>query len=164
MNIKSWAVKRKFTLVWVMQSILIVLLLGYALMKHEEADGHRIRADQHQAQVRQLLSDIAADYTRDRLSGKWVEITSLSDTIDFDRTPGNLTLIRANEIRADKLKPKHGQGYYRYKISGNMIWLNWMFSSVKPTAYKFEQRGDTLLIENFYDMDSRGMMQAFKKI
>jgi hypothetical protein len=63
------------------------------------------------------------------------------------------------------LRPKNGFGPYYYKILSDKISLRWTLSaSGDYNDYYFNQVGDSLIVENFYDLKSKGAMQTFVKI
>ncbi len=96
----------------------------------------------------------------DTLTGTWVEASARKDTLIFnlDRLgtplPKTLLVNRGKEINAGGwLLPKLGSGYYCYELEGNSILVINMFSSsLQRSAYKIEQKGDQLQIENFFEL------------
>ena len=101
------------------------------------------------------------------LQGKWVEINTRTDTLTFGQFGGQeaLRLSRGNEMRGGFSLPKYGSGPYEYKLLTNRIALYWYLSSNSSfNDYYFNQIGNTILIGNFYDANSKGTVQTFKKL
>jgi hypothetical protein len=100
-----------------------------------------------------------------KLNGTWVGINN-TDTLTFLVVSQNdyVKLDRGNEMRNGVARPKIGSGPYYYKISPGRISLRWTLSaSTDYHDYYFNQSGDSLVVENFYDLNSKGVRQIFKK-
>lgn len=101
------------------------------------------------------------------LDGEWVEITTKADTLTFGQMGDKaaITLKRGNEIRDGFLLPKAGSGAYDYELQTNKISLRWYASSNSAfNDYYFNQTGDQIEIENFYEVGSKGAIQTFRKL
>ena len=98
------------------------------------------------------------------LTGKWVEVSTLSDTLTFlDKE--FMVLNRGRESRNGTLLPKVGAGSYDYRLHSDKISLRWHLSSNSAyTEYQFNKLGDKFTIENFYDPDQVGTIQTFRKL
>ncbi len=96
----------------------------------------------------------------DTLTGTWVEVSARKDTLIFNLgrlgtpLPKTLLVNRGKEINAGGwLLPKLGSGYYDYELQDNSILvINMLSSSMQRSAYKIEQKGDQLQIENFFEL------------
>ena len=105
--------------------------------------------------------------TQTKLNGKWVDINTKTDTLTFLVVGEHnyVQLDRGLEMRNGVLRPKSGFGPYYYKILPDKIFLRWTLSaSTEYNDYHFNQTDDSLVIENFYDLNSKGTKQTFKKI
>jgi len=114
------------------------------------------------------LLDCADDnsITQTKLGGKWVDITTKTDTLTFLVVSEHdyVQLDRGLEMTNGVLRPKNGSGPYHYKILSDKISLRWSLSaSGDYNDYYFNQAGDSLIVENFYDLKSKGAMQTFVK-
>lgn len=101
--------------------------------------------------------------THETLTGTWVEAYARQDTIIFNPVfqgtvlENTLIVKRGKEINAGgQLVPKLGFGIYKYKIDNKRIYLQGGTSSLATYHANFgiEQRGDELLIDNFYEVNS----------
>ncbi len=102
-----------------------------------------------------------------KLKGKWVDINTKTDTLTFLVVSEHdyVQLDRGLEMTNGCLRPKNGFGPYYYKILSDKISLRWtLSSSTDYNDYNFTQAGDSLIVENFYDLNSKGVMQIFVKI
>ena len=98
--------------------------------------------------------------TPDTLTGTWVERSSRQDTLIFNPEfqgqiqMNTLYVNRGKEINAGgHLLPKIGSGLWKYEIVGNRISVVSLFSSsLKRSDYAFEQTGNELRIENFFEL------------
>jgi hypothetical protein len=100
-----------------------------------------------------------------KLNGTWVGINN-TDTLTFLIVSQSdyVKLDRGSEMRNGVARPKIGSGPYYYKISPGKISLRWTLSaSANYNDYYFNQSGDSLVVENFYDLDSKGVKHVFKK-
>jgi hypothetical protein len=100
-----------------------------------------------------------------KLNGTWVGINS-TDTLTFLVVGQNdyVKLGRGSEMRNGVVRPKIGSGPYHYKILPGKISLHWTLSASSDyNDYYFSQSGDSLVVENFYDLNSKGVKQIFKK-
>lgn len=105
--------------------------------------------------------------TPTKLEGKWVEISTTSDTLSFELFGDKETLMldRGRELRNGFLLPKPGSGPYEYQILKNKIDLRWYASSNGSFfSYYFDQTRDQIKIENFYDVEQKGKIETFKKL
>jgi hypothetical protein len=101
------------------------------------------------------------------LDGKWVEITTKTDTLTFGLMGDKPALIlnRGNEMKDGFSIPKSGSGPYDYKLLTNKISLRWYASSNSAfNDYYFNQTGNQIEISNFYDVGSKGTIQTFRKL
>jgi hypothetical protein len=102
------------------------------------------------------------------LVGKWIDVNTKTDTLTFGLIGGSAVMIlaRGNEIRDGSVLPKYGSGPYDYKLfTGDKISLHWTLSSNSTfTNYYFQQMGDRLTIEKFFDTSTSGTLLTFKKI
>lgn len=115
------------------------------------------------------LLDFADDNSiaQTKLNGKWIDIDSKTDTLTFLVVSEHdyVQFDRGIEITNGVLRPKIGFGPYYYKILADKISLRWTLSaSTDYNEYHFNQVGDTLIVENFYDLGSKGEMQTFVKV
>jgi hypothetical protein len=102
-----------------------------------------------------------------QLNGKWVDIDTKTDTLTFIVVSEHnyVQLDRGLEMRNGVLRPKNGSGPYQYKVLPDKISLHWTLSaSMDFNDYYFNQTGDSLVIENFYDSNSKGKMKTFEKL
>ncbi|MEM9672969.1 MAG: hypothetical protein AAF992_10270 [Bacteroidota bacterium] len=98
------------------------------------------------------------------LTGKWVEVSTLSDTLTF-LDEEFMLLDRGREIRSGNLLPKAGTGSYDYRLHSEKIALRWHLSSNSAyTEYQFNKVDDIITIENFYDPNAVRSIQTFRKI
>ncbi|UFH51905.1 hypothetical protein [Spirosoma sp. KNUC1025] len=96
----------------------------------------------------------------DTLTGTWIETSAGTDTLIFnlDQTghplPNSILVNRGKERNADGyLIPKIGSGIYQYELQGNTITvLNMLSSSTQRTSYRIEQKGNTLQVDNFFEL------------
>ena len=105
--------------------------------------------------------------TQSNLNGKWVDTNTKTDTLTFLVVSEHdyVQLDRGLEMRNGSLLPKNGAGPYYYKILSDKISLRWtLSSSTDYNDYYFNQKDDSLVIENFYDLNSKGTKQTFVKI
>lgn len=105
--------------------------------------------------------------TQTKLNGKWVDIDTKTDTLTFLVVSEHdfIQLDRGLEMRNGVLRPKNGFGPYYYKILSDKISLRWtLAASTEYNDYYFNQTDDSLVIENFYDLNSKGTKQTYKKI
>ena len=101
------------------------------------------------------------------LEGKWVEITSKTDTIEFtflgDRDV--MLLRRGKEMRSGTRVPKYKSGPYEYNLSTGKISLRWVASSRSSfDDYYFNQSATGIEIGNFYEPTSGQQRLMFKKL
>jgi hypothetical protein len=98
------------------------------------------------------------------LTGKWVEATTLSDTLTFLDNE-IMILDRGREAKNGVLLPKVGSGSYDYRLLADKITLRWHLSSNSAfNDYQFNKTGNIITIENFFDPNEAGSMQTFRKI
>ena len=105
--------------------------------------------------------------TQTQLKGKWVDINTKTDTLTFLVVSEHdyVQLDRGLQMTNGVLRPKNGFGPYFYKVLSDKISLRWtLSSSADYNDYYFNQAGDSLIVENFYDLNSKGTMQTFVKI
>jgi len=101
------------------------------------------------------------------LEGKWVEASNRADTLVFDPE------LNGNNSTYFTLKSKNGiSGYnnlystiYEYHLENGKISLyNLVSSCYCFTDYSFTQTADKIFVENFYDSNSKGVIEVFEKI
>ena len=111
-------------------------------------------------------NDDVAEVTH--LNGQWVDINTNIDTLTFELIDNNeyFVLGRGKEMRSGHLLPKSGSGLYRYTLlTDDSISLQWAFSSnCNFNNFYFQQLGDQILIEKFFDAANPGIMLTFEKI
>ena len=114
-----------------------------------------------------ILLSCSNDNDVDPLAGKWVEKVNGTATITFD------TELDGNASKYFIFKYDKGiSGYndlhsaiYQYKIENDKISIYNTLSSCYCFAdYSFTQTGDKIFIENFYDSNSKGVIETFTKL
>jgi hypothetical protein len=102
------------------------------------------------------------------LEGKWVDLVTKTDTLEFLKFDDGNTLMllhRAKEISNGQKIPKIGAGPYTYSLSGSRITLQYSLSSFYgPTDYFFEQNGLQLRIGRFFESGNSASILTFKKV
>ena len=116
-----------------------------------------------------LLSCKSANETaRTGLNGKWVDLNTETDTLIFGYfgDKGSMILERGKDSINGFTLPKYGSGPYEYKLlTGDKISLrSYLSSNSEFNDYFFEQRGDKLTVEKFYDTITPGEILIFKKL
>ncbi len=98
------------------------------------------------------------------LTGKWVEMNVKTDTITFV-TDGMIIMSRPKVVSNGFLVPQGGDGPYSYKLLPGKITLQWTLSSmISNNSYSFIQSADKIVIENFYDVNAKGIIQTFLRL
>jgi hypothetical protein len=101
------------------------------------------------------------------LDGKWIESVRKRDTIVFDQK------LNSNERKHFVFKSDKGiTGYsslystiYEYKVDRDKISIyNSVSSCYCFSDYYFTFVGDKILIENFYNSNSKGVIETFVKL
>lgn len=97
--------------------------------------------------------------TSTSLTGKWVEVTTRTDTLTFETVDTKCYLILGRAT-------KSCYGLYSYNLqSENKISLFWSYSSIDGAKeYYFKQSGDFIEIEEFYCMKVGGKKLTFKRL
>ena len=105
--------------------------------------------------------------TETDLNGKWVDINTKTDTLTFGLLGDKESMIlgRGKEIRNGFLIPKYGSGSYDYELVTDTISLRWVASSnINFKKYYFKKTGTKIIIEKFFDTNTRGTLLTFEKI
>jgi hypothetical protein len=101
-----------------------------------------------------------------QLQGKWIDVTTKTDTLTFDHLDDLelMSLSRGLEVRNGHLLPKLNAGPYLYQLTGNnTISLYWMLSSNSQYHdYYFNQNGAKLMIGDFFE--SKYGVRVFRKL
>jgi len=93
------------------------------------------------------------------LDGKWIERVNKKDTIIFDQK------LNSDNYKLFKFRGTTGYWLYEYKINGDTISIyNTVSSCYCFSDYYFTQAGDEIMIGNFYDSNSKGMIETFEKL
>jgi len=102
------------------------------------------------------------------LSGSWVEVNTLTDTLAFGTSGGEqyMVLGRGKEDKNGFILPKYGSGPYAYKLlDGDKISLRWMLSANAGfQEYYFRQSGHQLITGKFFDSGTSGERLVFLKL
>lgn len=101
------------------------------------------------------------------LEGKWVEVNTLTDTLEFSLLDDQelMVLSRGTENRDGFILPKPGSGSYDYHLQKDKISLRSHLSSNSSFVdYHFNLSGDKMIIGNFYEPNSQGTKQTFQKL
>jgi len=101
------------------------------------------------------------------LNGKWVDINTMTDTLTFALLGDKESMIlgRGKEIRNGFLLPKHGSGSYDYELLTDTISLRWVASgNLNFRRYYFNKTRTNIIIEKFFDTNTRGTFLTFKRI
>jgi len=98
----------------------------------------------------------------DDLTGVWVEVSARKDTLIFNldqkgkSLPQTLIVQRGREINTGGyLVPKIGSGLYKYEIlnsRGRIDVVNLLSSFGGSTDYAFQQKGNQIEVENFFEL------------
>ena len=108
------------------------------------------------------------ELTMTGLNGKWVDMSTKTDTLTFGPFGRQDLMIlgRGTELRNGSLLPKRGSGLYEYKlVTDDKISLRWGFSSDSNFYdYYFKQTEDKIIIQNFFDPAASKAMLTFKRI
>lgn len=105
-----------------------------------------------------LITNCSKDDDRNgpELTGTWVELTSQSDSIDFDHweTEDIFMLRRGFELVDGNWLPRQGSSMYRYTLrKDSMLINNMLWSCMCYPSYYFKMNSTRTAFEigNFYD-------------